>query len=333
MISMKCVWYNSFGKAREVLVYGEQEITEPGYMEVRVRLFASAVNPSDVKKRSGASPALLAQGFVIPNSDGAGIIDAIGEGVEAQRMGERVWVYNGQHGRRMGTAAEYITLPQEQAVLLPGEADFQTGACMGIPAMTAHRCVMADEPIQDRLVLVTGGAGRVGYYAIQWAKLYGAKVIATAGSALSRKHCEDAGADFVTGHPSQADCRAILEYTGGRKVDRIVDGNFGANLPFLLDIIGKNGVIASYASSTVTEPVFPFYRMMYLDVTLRTVIVYDMPWQAKQRAIEDITRMLGNNALKHRVAQIYPLSETILAHEAIERSDQHGCVVLEIARA
>ena len=330
MNSMKAVWFNSFGKARDVLVFGDQEASEPGHGEVRVRLSASAVNPSDVKKRTGASPALLDRGFVIPNSDGAGVIEALGEGVDPHRMGERVWVYNGQHGRRMGTSAEFITLPQDQAVFLPDKAHFHTGACMGIPAMTAHRCVMADEPIHDSLVLVTGGSGRVGYYAIQWAKHYGAEVIATAGSDQSRKHCKEAGADFVTGHPSADTGKAILEYTGGRKLDRVVDGNFGENLPFLLDLMGKNGVIASYASSTLPEPVLPFYRMMYLDLTLRAVIVYDMPWTAKQRAIADITRMLGNNALKHRIAKTYPLSESVLAHEAIEKGNQHGCVVLEI---
>jgi NADPH2:quinone reductase len=330
MNSMKAVWFNSFGKARDVLVFGEQEISKPGHGEVRVRLSTSAVNPSDVKKRMGASPALLARGFVIPNSDGAGVIDAIGEGVDPKRLGERVWIYNGQHGRRMGTSAEYITLPQEQAVFLPNEANFQTGACMGIPAMTAHRCVLADEPVKDKLILVTGGAGRVGYYAIQWAKHYGAMVIATAGSDRSRKHCEEAGADFVTGHPSAETSKSILEYTGGRKLDRVVEGDFGANLPYLLDVMGKNVVIASYASSTVPEPVLPFYRMMYLDLTLRAVIVYDMPWEAKQHAIEDITRMLGKNALKHRIARTYPLSESVLAHEAIEQGNQQGCVLLEI---
>ena len=327
---MKAVWYSSFGKANDVLVHGEQEAVQPGNGEVLVKLKCSAVNPSDVKKRMGASPALLSQGYVIPNSDGAGVIEAIGEGVDQRRLGERVWVYNGQHGRRMGASAEYITLPQEQAAFLPGEANFHVGACMGIPVMTAHRCVMADGPVKDKLILVTGGAGRVGHYAIQLAKHYGAEVIATAGSARSKKHCEDAGADYVVGHPSETTNKAILEYTKGRKPDRVIEGDFGANLPFLLDILGTNGVIATYASGTNTEPQLPFYKMMYLDITLRTVLVYVMPWQAKKDAIDDITSLLSTKALKHRIAQTYPLAESARAHEAIEQGDVFGCVLLEI---
>jgi NADPH2:quinone reductase len=327
---MKAVWYNSFGKANDVLVHGEQEVIQPGNGEVMVKLKSSAVNPSDVKKRMGASPTLLNQGYVIPNSDGAGVIESVGKGVDQRRPGERVWVYNGQHGRRMGTSAEYITLPQEQAVFLPEEADFHVGACMGIPAMTAHRCVMADGPVKDKLILVTGGAGRVGHYAIQFAKHKGAEVIASAGSALSKKHCEDAGADYVVGHPSETTNKAILEYTKGRKLDRVIEGDFGVNLPFLLDILGTNGIIATYASGTRTEPQLPFYRMMYLDITLRTVLVYVMPWQAKKEAIDDITTLLSTKALKHRIAQTHPLAESAQAHEAIEQGELFGCVLLEI---
>ena len=327
---MKAVWYRSFGKAKEVLQYSEQEIRNPGPGEVRVKLSFSAVNPSDVKKRNGASPGLLAQGFVIPNSDGAGVIDATGEGVDPKRAGERVWVYNGQHGRHMGTSAEYITLPQEQAVFLPDEADLSTGACLGIPAMTAHRCVMADGPVRDRIILVTGGAGRVGYYAIQLAKQSGARVIATAGSDASMRHCEEAGADLVVGHPSGNTAKTILDYTKGRKVDRVVEGDFGANLPYLLDLMATGGVIASYASMTEPEPSFPFYRLMYKDLTLRTVLVYEMPGEAKQAAIEDITDLLGKGVLKHRIAETYPLSESVRAQEAIEQGGLYGCVLLGI---
>jgi NADPH2:quinone reductase len=170
----------------------------------------------------------------------------------------------------------------------------------------------------------------VGHYAIQLAKHKGAEVIATAGSARSKKHCEDAGADYVVGHPSETTNKAILEYTKGRKLDRVIEGDFGVNLPFLLDILGTNGIIATYASGTRTEPQLPFYRMMYLDITLRTVLVYVMPWQAKKDAMDDITTLLSTNALKHRIAHIYPLAESAKAHEAIEQGELFGCVLLEI---
>jgi NADPH2:quinone reductase len=327
---MKAVWYESFGKAGDVLRYGEKEAAEPGPGEVRVKLSFSAVNPSDVKKRNGATTGLLARGFVIPNSDGAGVIEATGEGVDAKRLGERVWVFNGQHGRHMGTSAGYITLPQEQAVFLPDEADFLTGACLGIPAMTAHRCVFSDGPVCSRIILVTGGAGRVGYYAIQLAKQSGAMVIASAGSDASRRQCEQAGADLVVDHPTENTARAVLDYTNGHKVDRVVEGDLGTNLPYLLDLMATGGVIASYASMGKPEPTLPFYRLMYKDLTLRTVLVYEMPVEAKRAASEDITNLLRSRILKHRIAETYPLSESVRAHEAIERGGQYGCVLLEI---
>lgn len=325
---MKAVWFETFGKAKDVLKYGEQDIIQPSKGEVLIKLATSGVNPSDVKKRAGSASNLLADGFIIPNSDGAGVIEAVGEGVDPARTGERVWVYNGQYGRRFGTSAEYITLAQEQAVFLPDKAGYDVGACMGIPAMTAHRCVMADGDISGKTVLVTGGAGRVGHYAIQWAKQFGATVIASAGSDLSAKHCLEAGADHVVAHPSASSKDEVLELTGGKKVDRVVEGDFGINLPYILDILKTSGVIASYSSMSMMEPRIPFYRMMFMDITLRTVLVYAMPDQAKQDAAEDITRKLSSNSLKHRIANSFDLKDSALAHEAIEAGDQYGCVII-----
>jgi len=325
---MKAAWYNAFGPAKEVLQVGEWETPTLGPGEVKVKLMASAVNPSDTKKRAGASPTLLDNGAVIPNSDGAGIIEAIGEGVNPERIGERVWVYNGQYGRRLGTSAEYICLPQEQAVFLPEEASFEVGACMAIPAMTAHRCVTTDGDIKDKLVLVTGGAGRVGHYAIQWAKHFGAKVIATAGSEASKQHCLEAGADLVVGHPSNASNEAILAFTNNEKLDLVVEGDFGVNLPFVLDILNTSGVIATYSSMTVPEPCLPFRKMLYMDVSIRVVLVYAMPTAAKQLAIADITTLLQDGKLKHRISKTFPLEQIALAHEMIEAGDNYGCVLL-----
>ena len=327
---MKAVWFNQFGTAKDVLEYGEQEISTPQKGEVLVKLHTSAVNPSDVKKRMGAAPTLLDNGLVIPNSDGAGVIEAVGEGVDTNRIGERVWVYNGQFGRRLGTSAEYITLPAGQAVLLPKEASFEIGACMGIPAMTAHRCVHIAGETENEIVLVTGGAGRVGHYAIQWAKHKGATVIATAGSENSKKHCLEAGADLVVGHPSAQSNQEILAFTKGRKIDRVVEGDFGVNLPHILGILATSGTIATYSSMTIAEPQLPFRHMMFMDITLRLVIVYAMPQKAKQQAMDDITRLLQTNNLKHRITATFPLAESAAAHEAIEKGNQFGCVLLKM---
>jgi len=177
---MKAAWFESFGPASDVLRVGEQEKPEAGHGEVLIRLASSGVNPSDVKKRAGSFPNLLDEGFVIPHSDGAGVIEAVGEGVPANRIGERVWIYQAQHGRRLGSAAEYIALDQRRAAPLPDNTGFEIGACIGIPVMTAHRCVFADGPVDGQTVVITGGAGRVGHYAVQWAAQAGARVIATA---------------------------------------------------------------------------------------------------------------------------------------------------------
>ena len=327
---MQAVWYNKFGSAENVLEVGEYQTPEPAQGDVKVRIHASGVNPSDTKKRLGANPALLNNGPVIPNSDGSGEIVALGEGVNNRNIGERVWIYNAQFGRQEGTSAQFVCIPSNQAVWMPDNASYEIGAMMGIPAMTAHRCVCADGSVDGQILLVTGGAGRVGYYATQWAKYFGATVIATGSSSKSVEHCKQAGADFVVGHPSNKTATEILEFTSGRKVDRIVDGDFGVNLPSALDVLKTNGVIATYSSMTNMNPVIPFVRMMFMDITIRMVLVYAMPGEAKQQAIEDITDMLTGGNFDHRVAATFPLEQSAKAHNEIERGDNYGSVIITI---
>ena len=327
---MKAAYFEKYGLAAEVLEVGERETPKPGPGEVRVRLYASGVNPSDVKKRAGSQSAGIEQGYVIPHSDGAGMIDAVGEGVAKSRIGERVWVYQAQYQRRFGTAAEYVTLPAVRTVRLPQNVDFSTGACLGIPAMTAHRCVFADGDVRGQTVLVTGAGGRVGYYAVQWAKLAGAHVIGTAGGDETVRHARDAGADSVLNYRTDDVPQRVFELTDGMGVDRVIDVEFGANLASTLKLIRSNGVIASYSSTQVREPVLPFYPLMFKDITVRFVLVYTMPETAKHQATEDITRFLQTGKLKHRVAEKHSLADIARAHEAIERGGVPGCVVIEI---
>ena len=327
---MQAVWYNKFGSAENVLEVGEYQTPEPAQGDVKVRIHASGVNPSDTKKRLGVNPAVLNNGPVIPNSDGSGEIVALGEDVNNRNIGERVWIYNAQFGRQEGTSAQFVCIPSNQAVWMPDNASYEIGAMMGIPAMTAHRCVCADGSVDGQILLVTGGAGRVGYYAIQWAKYFGATVIATGSSSKSVEHCKQAGADFVVGHPSNKTAAEILEFTSGRKVDRIVDGDFGVNLPSVLDVLKTNGVIATYSSMTNMNPVIPFVRMMFMDITIRMVLVYAMPGEAKQQAIEDITDMLTGGNFDHRVAATFPLEQSAKAHNEIERGDNYGSVIITI---
>ena len=194
---MKACWFEAFGAAQKVLKQGDWPTPEPGPGEVLVRLHTTGVNPSDVKKRAGAFPDLLDAGPVIPHSDGAGVITAVGNGVPDSRIGERVFVYQAQYARQFGTGAEFVALDSLRAPVLPDNTSFEVGACIGIPIMTAHRCVFADGPVSDQLLLVTGGAGRVGHYAIQWAHRVGARVIATASNEQDAAACREAGAEAV----------------------------------------------------------------------------------------------------------------------------------------
>lgn len=327
---MKAAWFERFGPAREVLEVGEHPRPEPGRGEVLVRLHASGVNPSDVKKRAGAFPGLLDDGLVIPNSDGAGMIEAVGEDVSENRVGERVWVYQAQFARRFGTAAQYVAVDSRRAAPLPGDTPFEVGACLGIPVMTAHRCVFADGTVEGQAVLVTGGVGRVGHYAIQWARQAGARVIATASSDEDAEACREAGAAQVVNHREDGWGEAVLEANDGEAVDRVIDVEFGANLPQVLDCLRTGGVIATYSSTQDPKPRLPFLQMMYMDLTVHFVIVYAMPEEAKQQAKSDIDAALRGERLRHRVAHRVPLDEIARANELIEEGGFRGCVVVEI---
>jgi NADPH2:quinone reductase len=329
---MRAIWFDSFGPASEVLQLGEQPLPSISHGQVMVQLETSSPNPSDVKKRGGSAPNLLDDGLVIPHSDGAGRIVEVGPGVSAARIGERVWVYQAQFQRQLGTAAEFVAVDEDRAIWLPDHVDFATGACMGIPAMTAHRCVFADGPVEDRTVLVTGGAGRVGYYAVQWAKMGGAHVIATASDEASSLDCAQAGADVVVNHRDSDYVELVCDQSLDGAVDRIIEVDFGQNLEANLEMLQVGGTIATYASGSDPNPSLPFYRLMYLDATLRLVIVYDMPEEAKIEAVEDITGALEQGRLLHRVAHRLPLAETARAHELIEQGGFRGCVVVDCSR-
>jgi len=325
---MKAAWYERFGAADDVLIVGELEDPQPGPGEVLVRLRASSVNPSDVKKRAGSFPNLLDGGYVIPHSDGAGVIEAVGEGVSSDRIGDEVWVYQAQYGRRFGTAAELVTVGDERAPLLPEGVTHEEGACLGIPAMTAHRCVFADGPVAGQTILITGGAGRVGHYTIQWAHNAGARVIATASNEEDSQACTEAGADAVVNHREEDWSAKVLDAVDGEPLDRVIEVEFGANLSEVLKLVRIGATIATYSSTQDPQPKLPFYQMMYMDLKIRLVIVYAMPEEAKQRAIADIDEAWRAGKLQHRVAHVRTLDEIAEAHVLIEDGGFRGCVVV-----
>lgn len=327
---MKAAFYERNGPADEVLQVGDLPMPTPGPGEVLVRIKASGVNPSDVKSRAGLR-AKMSYPRVVPQSDGAGVIEAIGAGIDPARVGERVWLWNGQWQRPFGTAAEYISVPSFQAPHLPDGVPYEAGACLGIPAMTAHRCVFADGPVAGQTILVTGGAGAVGHYAIQLARWGGAKVVATVSGAEKAAHAKAAGADRIVNYKTEDVVQAVKGLTNGQGADRAVEVEFGGNLQTTLACLKTNGVIATYASSAVVEPKLPFYPMMFQGITLRMVLVYVLPEAARRQSIQDINQALVQGALVHGIAETYPLEKIADAHKAVESGKAIGNVVVTIA--
>jgi len=226
--------------------------------------------------------------------------------------------------------AQLGQIPAQAAQEILDKADFDVGACLGIPAMTAHRAVFADGDVEGQTILVTGGAGRVGHYAVQWANRAGATVIATASNADDTETCRSAGAHHVVDHRHPKFADAVLDCNGGRLIDRVVDVEFGANLPVSVDVLRTGGTIATYASMQVPEPKLPFFRMMYKDLTIRMIIVYAMPDGAKDHAIADINKALADDWLQHRIAHRLTLDDIATGNEIVEKGGCRGAVVLEI---
>jgi NADPH:quinone reductase len=331
-MAMKAVWYERQGSI-EVLEYGE--IAEPmvGSGEVMVRVAASAVNPSDTKKRSGWGGMKMGFERIIPHQDGAGEIVALGDGVSDRQIGERVWIYEGQLGRAMGTAAEYIAIPATRAIPLPDLISFEAGACLGVPAMTSHRAVFADGAVQDLVLLVTGGGGAVGNYAIQWAKWGGAKVLTTVSRPAQGEAAIAAGADAVIDYRQEDVVARIQEITGReRGVDRVIDVNFAANWPVADRVLRTNGVIALYAAEPDDRPALPIRSWLDRNIVMRSILVYTMPMAAKQAAIRDLITVLEQDIFRHPIAQRFPLSEIAAAHELLESGGAIGKVIIDIAQ-
>jgi NADPH:quinone reductase len=327
---MRAAWYERQGEPEDVLRVGTLDRPAPAAGEVLVRVHSSGVNPSDTYGRRGGS-APMSFPRVIPHQDGAGVVEAVGEGVPATRIGERVWVYEATFNRPGGTAAEYTTVPAQRAVRLPDSVDFDAGACLGIPSLTAHRAVFADGPINGQTILVTGGAGAVGSAAVQLAKWGGATVIATVSSDAKAAVARDSGADQTVNYRSQDVVDEVRRLTGGAGVERIVEVDFGGNLPTSLALIEPHGVIASYATRGNPEPKVPFRALMQKNVVVRAILVYTMPEVAKAAGMADVTRALEQGALRPVISARLALDRIAEAHSAVEQGAFIGNVVLHHA--
>lgn len=329
--NMNAVWYESTGPAREVLRFGEVETPGPGPGEVRVRVAASGVNPSDTKKRGGWIGMAMAHPQVIPHSDGAGTVEAVGEGVDAGRIGERVWVWNAQGGGRpFGTAAEFVVVPDGQAVRLPDGVPWSIGAGLGVPGCTAHYAVLGGGPVRGKRVLVQGGAGAVGHMAVQIAALSGAEVIATVSSAAKGEAAVGGGARHVVNYRREDVVERVRELTGGEGVDRVIEVDLAANIETDVEVLRPNGTIASYSSTSGPELPLSYYPLAFKDLRIHFVQGYLLPSAARQAAIEDLTRWLSSRRLDVRIAKLFPLSGTAAAHELLESGLADGKVVVMV---
>lgn len=322
---MHAAYYERNGGASDVLRVGEMETPRPGPGEVRVKLAVSGVNPSDVKSRQG-STRKIAFPRVIPHSDGAGVIDDVGDAVPKSRIGERVWIWNGQWKRAFGSAAEFIVLPAAQAVALPAHVGFEVGACLGIPAMTAVHAVILANVSKETTLLVSGGAGAVSQYVIQFAKIKGANVITTVSSPEKAKAAHEAGADHVIDYKRENVGERVMKITSKRGVDALIEMDLSANARLIPSVLRAKGNVIVYG--TGPEAVLPAAFLLVNSICLRFFLVYELNTAERERVITDIDGALKAGRLLNRLSQpTFSLADIAAAHEAVERGTIGNVVV------
>ena len=325
---MQAAWYSKNGAARDVLVIGELPTAIPAVGEVRVRLSCSGVNPSDVKSRRSRP---VVDPLIVPHSDGAGVIEAVGDDALSARIGERVWIWNGQWQRALGTAATTIVVPSNQAVILPNATDFAAGACLGIPALTAFQAVQLLGDVRDKTVLVIGAASSVGYYAAQMATLAGARVFGTVGSSARAAHARSGGVKETINYKTEAVAARVAQLTDGRGVDAIIDMDFSSTARLLGEgVLAAHGVVACYGSNENTDIGIAFRAALFGSQTIRFFLVYDLNPADRLRAVTGVNTLLEAGALQHAIGARFALSDTATAHEAVEEGSLVGNVVIDL---
>lgn len=326
---MRAGWYETCGPADEVIEVGEMAAPEPGPGEVLVRLHASGIDPSDYKRR-GNTKQKIEFPRVIPHSDGAGIVAGLGAGVTGFKPGDRVFVFNGQWQRPFGTAAEFIALPAFQVRPLPAALSFAEGACLGIPAMTGYHAVFKDGPVAGQTIYVPAATGRVGAYALQFAKWGGARVIASASGPEKTRIAAELGADVVLDR-TQGDIAArVLAATGGAGVDRVIEVEFGGNMAVNERILAERATICSYASAAVPQALVTVSPRRARNMSMHFIFVYTISDAEKDAACAGIVRAIAEANIVHRIAGIIPLAELARAHREAEGQSGTGHMVVEI---
>jgi len=329
---MKAGLYREKGEARSVLHIEDVAVPKMGANEVTIRLHTSGINPSDVKMRAGQSLGGMTMPYpeVIPHSDGAGVIEAVGDAVKGFSPGDRVYVFNAGFKRAFGTAAEIIVIPAEQVRPLPDGISFAHGACLGIPAMTAVHAVTRAPTVEGKRVLISGGGGVVGRYAIETARALGAAtIITTASSELSQNTARKAGADHVLDYREENLTETILDLSGG--IDHAIEAEFGVNAAMLGQVMNVNSSIAAYGSAIDRTPTLPFYDFMFKNVTVHMLLVYLLDQQTRTAATNCMAKLLEDGALTENIAATFPLDQIAEAHEMVEASSKSGSVILSLA--
>lgn len=329
---MQAAFYRQFGAASDVLEVGELATPQAGHGEVLVRVMASGVNPHDTKKRSGWLGVAMPGERVVPHSDGAGTIVAVGPAVSADRVGERVFLFGAGTARPgEGTAAAFVAVPAGQALPLPEALSFREGAALGIPAITACYAVLGDGPVTGRTVLIQGGAGAVGSVAIELARWNGATVIATVSSQEKADIARAAGAHHIVDYRREDVAARVLEITGGTGVDRIVEVDFGANVAVDAACLRPNGTVASYSSTSERRPTLPYYDYALRGARLHLLQVGTIPDHALEAATRTICALLRENQLRPRIGATFPLESVAAAHELLESGTVVGNIVVDVA--
>jgi len=321
-------FYSQFGAAKDVLKVGTLDVPKPLKGQVKVRLFTSGVNPSDYKMRMGSRP--LVGEFQIPGSDGAGLIEEVGEGVSLSRIGQRVWIFNAAYHRQYGTSAQFTVVEDWMAQSLPEKLNYDQGACLGIPVMTAYRCLFSDGPIKDKVIYIVGGAGVVSHYAIQLAKWGGAKVITSVSSKEKYTAAKDAGADEVINYRSHNVTDEIMKLTNSKGVDRIIEVDFGNNLNTSANLLKEGGISVMYAFSNQPAIPLPIMSFMTKNITLKFTLVYSISPQERQEVLQGMQQWLDQTNPIFNIAEKYELKDIIQAHELVESANKIGHVVLQI---
>ncbi len=326
---MKAVVWTAFGPAADVLSVKDVARPEVGAGEVLVRVAFSGVNPSDCKARGGARPGVTKPPFemIVPHSDGAGVIEAVGAGVDAARVGERVWLWNGQWQRALGSCAEFIAVPAAQAVTLPDGVSMEDGAVLGIPGLTAAQTVFGGGEVAGQTVLVSGGGGSVGYLAVQLAAWGGARVIATCG-ARDMERVKAAGADVVLDDASEDLGAEIMAATDGIGVDRAVEVELGPNLPMLCEVMKPLGTIAAYGSAKDMAPQMPFGPMLFKALKLDITLIYILPQAERAVAVEKLHAAFSAGALSFEAPHIFAMEDAAKAHQMVEAGGRTGAVLV-----